>query len=173
MPHPPPAVWQVLARVLAREPDRRYQSARRLALDLDRCRTQASGGEPDRVAVGVDDAADRLVIGSRLYGRNTRLMRLHGVLESVHRERKPRLACITGSAGLGKSALLARFTEDVFSSGGVIAAVRASKPPTTAPFETLSQLLTELAAQLMAQEHRWRPVLANALGPYARALVEL
>ena len=68
----PPMLDLVLARALAKDPDRRYQDARELAADLRACAAQLAAAPPPR-APDDDDATQTLPIGAfSLPGRQRR-----------------------------------------------------------------------------------------------------
>ena len=69
-----------LCKLLAKQPEERYQSAVGLGADLDAMRDAlAQGALPDEYALGSQDVPDRFQIPNRLYGRETiRVNSLHG-----------------------------------------------------------------------------------------------
>ena len=112
------------------------------------------------------DAAGRIRTGGSLIGRDARLVRLRSTLDRVREEGRPRLAFITGAAGVGKSALLGAFVDQVAGEPDVLVAV-ATGVPHTAPYATLGQLLDSVADR--ADPRR----VAVAVGPYLDVLGEL
>src|SRR5262245_16313512 len=67
----PLALSRIVAKLLEKDPERRYQTARGLAADLEQCQKQllASGEIDDELVLGSEDASDRLRFPNRIYGR--------------------------------------------------------------------------------------------------------
>ena len=87
----------------------------------------------------------RIVTGQRLIGRESRLSRLRTAVERARDERHPRLACVTGATGVGKSALLHSLVDQL--PEGVLLAM-ATAAPDAGPYAAAGALLDSLAPQL-------------------------
>ncbi|MDF2464181.1 MAG: ATP-binding region, ATPase domain protein [Ramlibacter sp.] len=124
----PVAPWQVDARVprglsdiivrlLAKAPERRYQSAEGLLHDLQRLRGELEQGRGDVFALGERDFAARLAAPAQLVGRDAeRTMLLEAFADAMHTTR--RTVLIDGPAGVGKSALINELRPVVAKAGG-------------------------------------------------------
>jgi serine/threonine protein kinase len=92
MPTPPceivPAVPQpvsdIVMKLLAKLPEDRYQSARGLRADLDRCLAQwQASGRIEPFPPGTDDFPERFQVPHKLYGRDVEVERLLGAFERM------------------------------------------------------------------------------------------
>jgi predicted ATPase len=121
---------------------------------------------------------DRIVTGRRLIGRESRLSRLRSAIERTREERRPRLVCVTGVTGVGKSALLNGF---VAQPADNVVVGAAAAVPDTGPYAALGAALDGLARQVAQHlaagpKERSRTVLSHviaAVGGGADLLVDL
>jgi len=124
----PVAPWQVDARVprglsniivrlLAKAPERRYQSAEGLLHDLQRLRGELAQGRSEVFALGERDFAARLAAPAQLVGRDAeRALLLSAFADAMRTTR--RTVLIDGPSGVGKSALINELRPVVAQAGG-------------------------------------------------------
>src|SRR5262249_36231802 len=106
-PGTPEMLAAIIAKLLAKVPEDRYQSALGLRLDLERCLERLTAdGQIASFALGERDLSDRFQVPERLYGREHELARLMDVFEGVLKSGTPALVLVSGYAGVGKSALI-------------------------------------------------------------------
>ena len=109
-PEVPRLLSEIVIKLLAKEPEQRYQSADALRLDLERAHEQwRTRGTIDTFELGRADRAHALVLSSRLHGRRHELEQLRAVVERVARGARE-IVTVSGPAGSGKSALLHELT---------------------------------------------------------------
>jgi predicted ATPase len=114
--------------------------------------------------------ADRIVTGRRLVGRESRLGRLRSAIERTRDERKPRLVCVTGLPGVGKSALLNGFAES--PPAGILVG-RANAVADAAPYGLLGALLDSLAGGVKWADEPVRERIAASVGSGADLMLDL
>jgi AraC-like DNA-binding protein len=105
-----PELDTVVLKLLEKEPERRYQSARGLLHDLERI----AGGERG-FAAGAEDTTERLDFTGEMAGRDGELSLLLDRYDDV-RSGKGRAVFITGEAGIGKSRLAEELRRRVMES---------------------------------------------------------
>jgi diguanylate cyclase (GGDEF)-like protein len=121
----PPALSEVIARLLEKEPDRRYQSAAGLAHDLrllrERTVSRPAGDESPRpdepFRLGERDFPLRLTAPSRLVGREPEIAALTAAFRQASIGRA-RTLLVTGPPGVGKTALIDELRPIVTTAGG-------------------------------------------------------
>jgi predicted ATPase/GAF domain-containing protein len=176
-PDVPEALARVVGKLMAKNPDERYASARGLAHDLERCENAWKAREVAGVfELGEHDVSERFRVSQELVGRDAEVAELLRAFERTS-EGPAELLLISGYSGVGKSSLVrelyrpivakrARFVAGKFEQlerntpyGAVVQAVRS----------LLKQTLTESEEQLLAARRR----LSAALAGEANVLVPL
>jgi GAF domain-containing protein/HPt (histidine-containing phosphotransfer) domain-containing protein len=148
----PRIVSDVVMRLLAKEPEKRYQSAEGLAQDLQRL--QASVDTP--FELGAFDFGAELKAPTALIGRDTEIQQLRAALDATLTGRTPWL-WISGAAGVGKSALIEELraqaaTRRAWYAGGRFTPASTSEPMHAfGGFSGLGRQLLALPAEQLAQ----------------------
>src|SRR5215470_17662331 len=107
LPEVPSAVSAIIMKLLAKTAEDRYQTAAGLARDLRRCLAHWEGeGRIGAFPLGAHDTPDRLLLPEKLYGRAREIERLRDAFERVVTGGAPELVLVSGSAGIGKSAVV-------------------------------------------------------------------
>ncbi|GAA0234390.1 diguanylate cyclase [Cryptosporangium japonicum] len=106
----PPALSAIILRLLEKEPDRRYQSARGLLFDLCRVRDDPAA----RFTLGERDFPLRLAAPSTLVGRDTEAT----ALRRAFTDGDTPLLLVSGVCGTGKTRLVDELRPTVAAAGG-------------------------------------------------------
>jgi|GEM_PF-796114 len=173
----PMIVAQIVMRLLAKNPDERYQSGFGLWSDLELCRERLrDGGEIGSFTLGSRDAPIRFIFPERIYGRQEELGLLISAYDSVM-DGPTRLAIIRGPSGIGKTALINEFHMTVLERRGLFVSGKFSKTPGGTPYAALVQALGSLVQHLLMENvdqiGRWRSDLLRILGPNGKILTDL
>ncbi|MDP9792642.1 diguanylate cyclase (GGDEF)-like protein [Catenuloplanes nepalensis] len=162
----------VVARLLEKEPGRRYQSAGGLLHDLRRL-----AAEPDaEFPPGEHDFPARLVPPARLVGRDDELETLRRAFRDAVAGRT-RCLLVSGSPGVGKSSLIDQLRPTVTDAGGWFVSARFDALRRGADVSPVRLAVATIARMLLAEpeeeliEARWR--LRDALGIEAGLLAEI
>ena len=175
----PPMLSALVMKLLERSPDDRYQSAAALLHDLAHCaREWAAHGHIAPFALGRHDVGERLVISSRLYGREREL---HTLLEAFERACAGRagrtMLLVEGYSGIGKTALIQELVRPIVRRKGYFLSGKFDQVVRGVPFGALIQAFRALVRQLLteseAQLATWRETLAAALGGNGGVLAEV
>lgn len=173
----PPGLSLVLAKLLAKDPDARYQGARGLSHDLEHCRsTFGARRAVPAFTVGEHDVSERFLVSQRLVGREPELRALTAVFEEV-REGNARLLLVSGHSGVGKSSLIRELLQPITRAHGRFVSGKFDQIERSVPYEALVQALRDLVRQLLAApEEALQATGARvraALGPNGRVMVDL
>jgi predicted ATPase len=163
LPEPLPAL---VLRLLAKEPEDRYQSAEGLRHDLDRCRSVwINGAAP--FELGEHDVSDRFVIPQRLYGRERQVATLRRAFETTCGG-PTQLLLVAGYSGVGKTSLIRELHRPVVRQRGYFIAGKFDQVVRSVPYGAMIQAFRGMVAQLLTESPErvdgWRDRLSQALG---------
>ena len=172
----PPALSDVLMRLLEKNAEDRYQSAHGLAADLRALRDAIDEGrEPVLESLSTDTSTHRFRIPSRLYGREGELKRLRACVGAAG-QGQPDVALVAGYPGIGKTALVEALRTDVLASGGTFIAGKFDQYARAIPLSALADAAERWVKHLMAQPTEvvaeYRARISAATAPATRVLVD-
>ena len=178
IPGLPEAVVRIVMKLLAKMAEDRYQTARGLVHDLERCREQwRERRRVDPFPLAARDVPDRLQIPQRLYGREGQVAELLRAFEHVADTGAPELVLVSGYSGIGKSSLVHELEKPILGRRGLFAAGKFDQYKRDVPYSTIVQAFRGLVLDLLVEgEERvsaWRQRLQDALGVNARLIVDM
>ncbi|MEV6349514.1 diguanylate cyclase [Actinoplanes sp. NPDC051851] len=166
VPEPPGSgpLAAIVMRLLAKEPELRYQSAEGLAYDL----SLVGDGEP--AVLGERDFPMRLAPPDRLVGRDGALATLRGLFTGAVTGNRS-VVLVTGPPGVGKTSLVDRLRPTVAAAGGYFLTGRSDPYRRDMGANAVGQAFGALGAQLLAESDQemalLRVRLTEELGPDA------
>lgn len=148
----PMVVSAIVLRLLMKDADDRYQTARGLEHDLARCRDAlAREGVIEPFAICQNDLQGRLASPQRLYGRDRELAILLGVVDRIVEGGRLEVVIVGGYAGVGKSALIHELYKPVTRVRGLFVSGKFEQYNRGTPYYTLVVALRELTRQILTQ----------------------
>jgi predicted ATPase/signal transduction histidine kinase len=176
-PEVPELLSRMIMRLLAKAPEDRYQSARGLLHDLRQCReTLAKHGELLPFELGTRDRGPELRVPERLFGREHDLEVLERAWARAQRG-KPAVVLVSGSSGVGKSALVAEFEQRLRDRSGAFISGKFSQLGGRAAYEGFTMAFRGLAGRIlgagMDEFRSWRLRLSQALAINGRLLLDV
>lgn len=170
-PEAPPVLARLITRLLAKEPEHRYQSHHVLRRDLRAIRDGLR--DPallQQVVLAQGDLSEQFRLSGRLYGRSDEASQLHQAFEAAA-VGTARLVAIGGVSGIGKTALVQDVQRSLLAHRGQMVGGKFNPlglvDPCAAFVQALAQRIEQVMAQPPQQRSVWRAQLAALLGPNA------
>jgi predicted ATPase/signal transduction histidine kinase len=178
VPTVPAGLAEVVLKLLAKQPEERYQSARGLLSDLQHCREEwTAEGIVTPFPLGAQDVCDRLLISSKLYGRERDAATLAASFERVRATGGTEFLLVSGYSGIGKSSLVQQLRSPVMRARGYFVSGKYDQYQRGIPYSTLVQAFQDLLRQILTESEErvqdWRAGLREALGANAQLIVNL
>jgi len=176
-PAVPEALALIVRKLMAKNPDERYQTARGLLRDLERCHDEwANDGTIERFTLGTHDVPERFQVSQKMFGREREVGVLLETFEATRRG-PGKLVLVAGHSGVGKSSLIQEIQRAVVRARGYFVAGKFEHNDRNVPYGALLQALRGLVKYMLAEpEERvdaWRKSLSLALGAHCRVLVDM
>ncbi|AFM28125.1 hybrid sensor histidine kinase/response regulator [Desulfomonile tiedjei] len=174
-PEIPQIVSDIIMKLLAKNPDQRYQSAWGIKWDLNNCLKQLKeSGSIEAFPLASTDRPERLRIPQKLYGRDRERAELAGLLTGFKQGTK-RFGFVAGDPGIGKTALVMEtfksLPERFFAWG------KCEQFSRNFPYSALKDAALAMLQHILMgndqQLQRYREKLLSALGPNAGILSDL
>jgi predicted ATPase/class 3 adenylate cyclase len=177
VPSIPAAVSAILMKLMAKNAEDRYQSSWGLVADLDRCRRElAQTGAVSSFALAHHDVPRRFRVPQKLYGREAELAALGAIFDQAAAG-GTELCMVSGTSGVGKSALVNELARTLARQQGYLAQGKFDQFQRATPYAAATAALRHLVRQLLAESderrEQWRRRFAAALGPNTRVIAEL
>jgi len=173
----PDPLSAIVMKLLAKNPEERYQTASGLEADLRRCLEEwQSHCRIDPFPLGAHDCSDRLLIPEKLYGREREIDALLAAFDRVT-QGTPELVLVSGYSGVGKSSVVNELHKATVPVRGLFAAGKFDQYRRDVPYACLAQAFHTLIRQILveseAEVERWRGSLQEAVGPNGQLIVNL
>lgn len=173
----PVALSNVLARLLEKNGEDRYQSAFGLATDLRRIRASlAKHGHCEPFELTTAAAPNRLEAPDKLYGRERELAWLQERFRSAAGDGAS-LCLISGYSGIGKTALVEHAEAENVAQQGTYVAGKFDQFKRGVPYASLITAFEQLVGQLVAQPaevtQAYRERILEAVEPNGQVLIDV
>ncbi|WP_437821025.1 AAA family ATPase [Sorangium sp. So ce1078] len=177
-PEVPPGVAAIVSRLLAKNPDRRYQTAKGAAEDLERAlRMWRERGTVERFPLGNKDFSRKLRLPDVLIGREHE-RELLGASFARAAEGAVELVLIGGPSGIGKTALVRTVYRDIARAGrGLLISGKHDQLARSTPYAAMAQAFGALMQQWLASPKpvltAWQERIKADVGDNARLIADV
>jgi len=182
VPEVPGAICDIVAKLLEKNTEARYQSASGLTRDLEwlLANTDIHGNFGDQRSRSFiparHDLADRFRIPQRLYGRKRQISQLLSAFDRVSKG-AAEILLVGGYSGVGKSALIHEIHQPVLLGKGYFLSGKFDQFQRDVPYSAIGEAFSTLIRQLLtaprARLAQWRKKIILALSPNARVMTEI
>lgn len=162
-PSVPQSLEQMILKLLAKDPARRYQTAQEVIVALSTVRTTAATPAPDSEKLAGPELVERIA-HTPLVGRNTELSRLKELVDQTIAGRGG-VVLLTGPLGIGKTRLVEEVSTFARLRGALVVSGKAYE--SAPPYEPIAKVLRDLARGVDSD------TLAARLGEFTPEVVGL
>lgn len=173
----PKGVAAVVAKLLEKDPDRRYQTAQGAAYDLERCQRELTEqGTVELFALGSRDFSSKLRIPQVLVGKAEEEEQVRAAFARAAKG-SMELLLIGGPSGIGKTALVRTVYRDIAARGaGTLLNGKYDQLSRSMPLSALAQAFGQLMKQILARREEilaeWRNRLVGRMGENLQLLLD-
>jgi predicted ATPase/class 3 adenylate cyclase len=176
-PEIPRPLSTIVQKLLAKNAEERYQSARGLQADLEESLRQwQAHGRIEPFPLGQYDISEQFQIPQKLYGREQEVATLLAAFERASQGARE-LLLVSGHSGIGKSALVQEIYKPLTRQRGYFLAGKFDQFQRDIPYSALIQAFRSLVRQLLTESEEalgaWREQLQATWGPNGQIIVEV
>ncbi|RAM48066.1 MAG: hypothetical protein C6Y22_29905 [Hapalosiphonaceae cyanobacterium JJU2] len=173
----PLTVSNIIMKLLAKNPEDRYQSAFGLKDDLENCLTQLlNTSQIIDFPLGKQDKLRQFQIPSKLYGREAELATLITTFERVSQGTTETLL-VTGYSGIGKSSLVHEIHKLITYHQAYFITGKFDQLKRNIPYAALIQAFQELIRQLLGESEAllqiWKEKLLDSFGSNGQVIIDV
>ncbi|PRP80785.1 putative ATPase [Planoprotostelium fungivorum] len=174
----PPAISNIIMKLLSKSADDRYQSTYGIKMDLLRCIDEMkAGGSPD-FPIATFDVQSTFQISQRLYGREEEIKTLLRAFEQVTRGQvSNKLVLVGGYSGIGKTSLINEIHKPLVRDGGYFISGKADQFARGVPYSLLVQAFQQMVKMILTEpEDRiryWKDTLLKHLNQRGSVIIEV
>ena len=176
-PEVPNAIANIVEKLMAKNAEDRYQTAKGLLADLELCREQLEmTGTIIEFQPGRLDVLSQLLIPQKLYGRETQVNTLIDAFERVSKGSRE-LILVSGYSGIGKSSVVYEVNNPITHKRGYFISGKFDQFKRNIPYASLIQALSSLMQQLLTESstqlEQWRSKILTAVGNNGQVVIDV
>ncbi|CAD6876753.1 AAA family ATPase [Methylomonas fluvii] len=173
----PNALSEIIAKLILKQPEKRYQSASGLLADLLRCQKEhETTGSVSNFGIGQHDRSRRVVFISKMVGRQSEAELIRREYSEVTQGRF-RSVLISGLSGIGKTRLIQELQKPLVKNRGYFSSGKFDQYQKNIPYSSLIQALRNLIRTFLtesdAQVHDWSAKILDALDNAGGAIIDV
>lgn len=164
----------IILKLMAKNPEARYQTPSGLLHDLELCLEQwETIGDIPLFPLASMDLNDRFIIPDKFYGRESELAHLSSIFPEI----QSRIIVVTGQSGIGKSSLVQEFYQKTIQNQAHFISGKFDQFRNNTPFwgwvQGIKQLIQQILTETPAKVEDWKTKLIEALGEKTQILVDV
>ncbi len=173
----PLSVSNIIKKLLAKNPEKRYKTAWGIKADLETCLHQLKTlGQISQFTLARQDIAEKLHIPQKLYGREEEVAQLLTAFEKVS-QGATEMILISGYSGIGKSALVNEIYQSITLQQGKFIRGKFDQLQRNIPYSAISQAFQYLILQLLSEPEiilqTWKNKILEAIANNAQIIIDV
>ncbi|MBN2159859.1 MAG: AAA family ATPase [Spirochaetes bacterium] len=173
----PAVISKIIMKMIAKNAENRYQSARGLIADLEECMRQIKkSGRIETFSLGEQDIHDRFMIPQRIYGRKHEIDFLMSLFEEILKG-PTRFLMVSGWGGIGKSTLIHELQRPVTRHRGYFASGKFQRMDRVRPFSAFIHAFRNLIRLILSESEErmqsWKSSFRDALGSNGKIITDM
>ncbi len=170
-------VSDIIMKLMEKTPEKRYQNAKGLKIDLQLCLDQIeSEGKIKEFSLGNHDISEKFQISQNLYGREIQVKELRDAVKRITQGNRE-LILVSGYSGIGKSVLVNEVHKDITEEHGFFISGKFDQLKRDIPYGAIIQAFQELIKQLLSESEAnlaiWKNKLQDALSNNTQVIIEV
>ncbi|BAY30577.1 multi-sensor signal transduction multi-kinase [Nostoc carneum NIES-2107] len=176
-PSIPLAIAEIVAKLMAKNAEDRYQSAAGIKYDLEICLFQYQATKNIvEFALGSRDISEHFLIPEKLYGRTSEVETLLKAFDRVSTGATEMLL-VAGCSGIGKTAVINELQKPIVRQRGYFIKGKYDQFQQDIPFLAFVQAFQNLISQILsesdAQIKVWRSKILSAVGDNGQVIIDV
>ncbi|MEH1884972.1 AAA family ATPase [Nostoc sp.] len=173
----PQVLCDLVSKLMAKNPEDRYQNALGIKFDLENCLTQLQEtGKIENFKIAQRDVCDRFIIPDKLYGRGTEVSTLLQAFERVSLG-ATEIMLVAGFSGIGKTAVVNEVHKPIVRQRGYFIKGKYDQFQRNIPFSAFVQAFRDLMAQLLTESdtqiQQFKTKILEAVGDRGQVIIEV
>ncbi|MEG5052492.1 MULTISPECIES: AAA family ATPase [unclassified Microcoleus] len=176
-PEVPIILSKIVSKLMAKNAEKRYQSALGLKHDLEKCLFQLQKtAKIEDFELGKRDISDRFTIPEKLYGREKEVAQLLAAFERVSTG-STEMMLVAGFSGIGKTAVVNEVHKPIVRQRGYFIKGKYDQFQRNIPFSAFVQAFRDLMGQLLSESdtelQTWKTQILAAVGDSGQVLIDV
>jgi predicted ATPase/signal transduction histidine kinase len=168
---------QIVSKLMAKNAEKRYQSALGLKHDLEICLVQLQKtAKIEFFELGKRDISDRFTIPEKLYGREKEVDQLLAAFERVSLG-ATEMMLVAGFSGIGKTVVVNEVHKPIVRQRGYFIKGKYDQFQRNIPFSAFVQAFRDLMGQLLSESdiqlQTWKTQILAAVGNNGQVLIDV
>jgi predicted ATPase/signal transduction histidine kinase len=176
-PNIPMIISDIIAKLMAKNAEDRYQSALGLKHDLETCLYEyKETGNIALFELGSTDISNCFLIPEKLYGRETEVETLLQAFERVS-QGATEMMLVAGFSGIGKTAIVNEVHKPIVRQRGYFIKGKYDQFQRNIPFGAFVQAFRNLMGQLLSESdtqiQQWKNKILDAVGENGQVIIDV
>ncbi|NJO95237.1 MAG: AAA family ATPase [Pleurocapsa sp. CRU_1_2] len=167
----------MIMKLLAKNPDDRYQSAEAIKADLEHCQTQYANYDViEEFELATLDRRGQFKLSTQLYARANESTAIAESIASIKSSAKAEVLLLTGESGMGKTAIVKQVVPTLIGKQGYFVTgnfENISSIPYQGMIQALRELIQQLLTENLASRQLWEQKIQTAIANNGKVITNI